>query len=569
MAIFLPASAEASALALDEMTPREIVAELDKYVVGQHAAKRAVAIALRNRMRRQKLPPDLADEIMPKNIIMIGPTGVGKTEIARRLAKLTNSPFLKVEASKFTEVGYVGRDVESIVRDLVENSIDMVREEKLEEVEDKAELAAEDRLLDLLAPPSHVPPATIPAPPASAEAVAEPTPEPEHKAKLIELPVVTVDEDHSTDGAQEKHDRAVARHELNGAQKETPEANTAVRDKLRQQFREGKLDDRMVEIDVRDRNQPSFEIISTNGSEETDMNLKDMIPGLFGQRTKKRKMKVSEAFEYLVTEEEGRLIDMDQVTRIAIERVEDSGMVFLDEIDKIAGREGGHGPDVSREGVQRDILPIVEGTTVSTKYGMVSTDHILFIAAGAFHVTKPSDLIPELQGRFPIRVELHSLTVSDFVRILTEPKSSLVKQSTALLETEGLKLEFTPEALEEMAQFAFRVNETTENIGARRLHTIMERVLDEISFQAPDLFKSPKSEPTEEGVVAEIPPSAPIISELAPAKSADQEPPAPPLPVIERKTDSGSEKVIVIDPDYVRQQIASIVKDNDLSRYIL
>ena len=562
MAIFLPASAEDTALALDEMTPREIVAELDKYVVGQHAAKRAVAIALRNRMRRQKLPPDLAEEIMPKNIIMIGPTGVGKTEIARRLAKLTNSPFLKVEASKFTEVGYVGRDVESMIRDLVENSIDMVREEKLEEVEDKAELSAEDRLLDLLMPPSHVPPATIPAAPDA------PAPGPAPESNLIELPVVTVDEDHTHDGAQEKHDRAIAQHEIHELQKDAP-PTTASRDRLRQQFREGKLDEKMVEIDVRDRNTPSFEIISTNGSEDMDMNLKDMIPGLFGQRTKKRKMKVSEAFDYLVTEEEGRLIDMDQVTRVAIERVEDSGMVFLDEIDKIAGREGGHGPDVSREGVQRDILPIVEGTTVSTKYGMVSTDHILFIAAGAFHVTKPSDLIPELQGRFPIRVELHSLTVSDFVRILTEPKSSLVKQSTALLETEGLKLEFTPEALDEMAQFAFRVNETTENIGARRLHTIMERVLDEISFQAPDLFKSPKSQPTEEGVVAEIPASAPIVSELAPPKSGEPEPPAPPLPVIERKTETGIEKVIVIDPEYVRQQIASIVKDHDLSRYIL
>jgi ATP-dependent HslUV protease ATP-binding subunit HslU len=326
------------------------------------------------------------------------------------------------------------------------------------------------------------------------------------------------------------------------------------REKLRQQFREGKLDDRVVELDVRDRNQPSFEFMPAQGQEDMEMNLKDMLPGLFGQRTKKRKMKVSEAFEYLVQEEEGRLVDMDQVTRLAVERVEDSGIVFLDEIDKIAGREGGHGPDVSREGVQRDILPIVEGTTVNTKYGMVSTDHILFIAAGAFHVSKPSDLIPELQGRFPIRVELKSLTVEDFIRILTEPKSSLVKQSTALLETEGLKLEFTPEALAEMAQFAFRVNETTENIGARRLHTIMERVLDEISFQAPDLFKSPRSEATEEGVVAKV----------TAAESA------PPLPVIERKKEDGSaEKVIVVDPEYVKQQVASIVKDQDLSRYIL
>jgi ATP-dependent HslUV protease ATP-binding subunit HslU len=528
MAIFLPGTAEDQALALDEMTPREIVLELDKYVVGQHAAKRAVAIALRNRMRRQKLSPELADEIMPKNIIMIGPTGVGKTEIARRLAKLTNSPFLKVEASKFTEVGYVGRDVESIVRDLVEIAIDMVREEKMEEVEDKAELAAEDRLIDLLLPPT----------PTAASAAAAATHEP--GSNVIQLPVsASVDDSEEKPGDREHR----------------------TREKLRQQFREGKLDERTVELDVRDRNQPSFEVISNQGSEEMDINLKDMLPGLFGQRTKKRKMKVAEAFDYLVQEEEGRLIDMDQVNRLAVERVEDSGIVFLDEIDKIAGREGGHGPDVSREGVQRDILPIVEGTTVSTKYGMVSTDHILFIAAGAFHVSKPSDLIPELQGRFPIRVELNSLTVNDFIRILTEPKSSLVKQSTALLETEGLKLEFTKEAIAEMAQFAFKVNETTENIGARRLHTILERVLDEISFQAPDLFKSPRAEITEEGVVGEVPVSASLTSE--------PQMPSPPLPVIERQTATGVEKVIVVDPEYVRQQVASIVKDQDLSRYIL
>jgi len=524
MAIYLPGTAEDQALALDEMTPREIVAELDKYVVGQGAAKRAVAIALRNRMRRQKLAPELADEIMPKNIIMIGPTGVGKTEIARRLAKLTNSPFLKVEASKFTEVGYVGRDVESIVRDLVEIAIDMVREEKMEEVEDKAELAAEDRLLDLLLPPT---PSTQ-----------SPTPAPSAGSNVIQLPAAT------PDGGEKPGER-----------------EQRTREKLRQQFREGKLDERIVELDVRDKNMPSFEVITNQGAEEMDINIKDMLPGLFGQRTKKRKMKVTEAFDYLVQEEENRLVDMDQVTRLAVERVEDSGIVFLDEIDKIAGREGGHGPDVSREGVQRDILPIVEGTTVNTKYGMVSTDHILFIAAGAFHVSKPSDLIPELQGRFPIRVELQSLTVEDFVRILTEPKSSLVKQSTALLETEGLKLEFTKEAIAEMAQFAFRVNETTENIGARRLHTILERVLDEISFQAPDLFKSPRTEVTEEGVVAEVHASAPLTGEVQKPQS--------PLPVIERQTASGTEKVIVVDPEYVRQQVASIVKDQDLSRYIL
>ena len=535
MAIFLPGAAEDQALALDEMTPREIVAELDKYVVGQQAAKRAVAIALRNRMRRQKLSPELAEEIMPKNIIMIGPTGVGKTEIARRLAKLTNSPFLKVEASKFTEVGYVGRDVESIVRDLVEIAIDMVREEKMEEVEDKAELAAEDRLIDLLLPPTH-----------TAATAAAATHEP--GSNVIQLPAATVQED--SQSASDSH-----------SQDKPGEREQRTREKLRQQFREGKLDERTVELDVRDRNQPSFEVITNQGSEEMDINLKDMLPGLFGQRTKKRKMKVAEAFDYLVQEEENRLIDMDQVTRLAVERVEDSGIVFLDEIDKIAGREGGHGPDVSREGVQRDILPIVEGTTVSTKYGMVSTDHILFIAAGAFHVSKPSDLIPELQGRFPIRVELNSLTVNDFIRILTEPKSSLVKQSTALLETEGLKLEFTKEAIAEMAQFAFKVNETTENIGARRLHTILERVLDEISFQAPDLFKSPRAEITEEGVVGEVHVSAPLTS--------GPQTPSPPLPVIERQTATGTEKVIVVDPEYVRQQVASIVKDQDLSRYIL
>jgi ATP-dependent HslUV protease ATP-binding subunit HslU len=471
MAIYLPFTAEEEQLALDELTPREIVAELDKHVIGQNDAKRAVAIALRNRMRRQKLPADLAEEIIPKNIIMIGPTGVGKTEIARRLARLANSPFLKVEASKFTEVGYVGRDVESMVRDLVEIAIDNVRGEKLEDVADKAELNAEERLLDILLPPS---------PPSRPESS-------------------------SAGGVVIDGSTALA------------ESSSRTREKLRQQLREGKLDDRIVEIDVRERNFPSFEIISNQGIEEMDVNIKDMLPNIFGQRTKKRKMKVNEAFEYLIQEEEQRLIDMDQVTRIAIDRVENSGIVFLDEIDKIAGREGGHGPDVSREGVQRDILPIVEGTTVNTRYGMVRTDHVLFIAAGAFHVSKPSDLIPELQGRFPIRVELKSLTMEDFVRILTEPKSSLVKQYTALLETEGVKLEFTPEALEEVARFAFRVNESTENIGARRLHTIMERVLDELSFDAPE-------------------------------KKGQQ---------------------ITVDADYVRKMLTDIVKDQDLSRYIL
>jgi ATP-dependent HslUV protease ATP-binding subunit HslU len=470
MAIYLPPTAEEEQLALDDLTPREIVAELDKYVVGQKDAKRAVAIALRNRMRRQKLTPDLAEEIIPKNIIMIGPTGVGKTEIARRLAKLTNSPFLKVEASKFTEVGYVGRDVESMIRDLVEIAIDMIRGEKLEDVADKAELNAEERLLDLLLPPS--------APRAQ---------EPSSGGVVIE-------------GSTELSD-----------------SQSRTREKLRQQLREGKLDERMVELEVRERNFPSFEIISNQGVEEMDVNIKDMLPNIFGQRSKKRKMKVNEAFEYLIQEEEQRLIDMDQVTRTAIDRVENSGIVFLDEIDKIAGRESGHGPDVSREGVQRDILPIVEGTTVNTRYGMVRTDHILFVAAGAFHVSKPSDLIPELQGRFPIRVELQSLTMDDFIRILTEPKSSLVKQYTALLETEGVKLEFTHESLEEVARFAFRVNEGTENIGARRLHTIMERVLDEISFEAPE-------------------------------KKGQQ---------------------ITVDAAYVGKMLSDIVKDQDLSRYIL
>jgi len=473
MAIYLPSTAEEEQLALDELTPREIVVELDKHVIGQKDAKRAVAIALRNRMRRQKLTPELAEEIIPKNIIMIGPTGVGKTEIARRLAKLANSPFLKVEASKFTEVGYVGRDVESMVRDLVEIAIDNVREEKLEDVADKAELNAEERLLDILLPP---------------------TPQPRPDGSSTTAGGVVLD-----------------------GSTALMESSSRTREKLRQQLREGKLDDRTVEIDVRERNFPSFEILTNQGVEEMDVNIKDMLPNIFGQRTKKRKMKVNEAFEYLIQEEEQRLIDMDQVTRMAIDRVENSGIVFLDEIDKIAGREGGHGPDVSREGVQRDILPIVEGTTVNTRYGMVRTDHILFIAAGAFHVSKPSDLIPELQGRFPIRVELQSLTMEDFVRILTEPKSSLVKQYTALLETEGVKLEFTKEALDEIAHFAFRVNESTENIGARRLHTIMERVLDELSFDAP-----------------------------------------------EKKGEH-----VTIDAEYVRKMLTDIVKDQDLSRYIL
>jgi ATP-dependent HslUV protease ATP-binding subunit HslU len=449
---------------LDEMSPREIVRELDKFVIGQNAAKRAVAIALRNRIRRQKLTPEMADEVMPKNIIMIGPTGVGKTEIARRLAKLANSPFLKVEASKFTEVGYVGRDVESMIRDLVEIAIDMVRNEKLEEVEEKAESNAEERILDLLLPSQQ-----------SVRDIAEET-------------------------------SKVANDQWN-----------RTREKLRIQLHDGKLDERMVEIEVKERNFPAFEIISNQGIEEMDINLKDILPGFLGQRTKKRNMKVEEAMEYLIQEEEQKLVDMDQVTRVAVERVEDSGIIFLDEIDKISGRESGHGPDVSREGVQRDILPIVEGTTVNTRYGMVRTDHILFIAAGAFHVSKPADLIPELQGRFPIRVELDSLTIEDFVRILTEPRSALIKQYVALLETEGVKLTFQPDAVAEIARFATVVNDTTENIGARRLHTIMEKLLDEISFEGSDLKK----------------------------------------------------KTIRIDAAYVQKMLADIVKDQDLSRYIL
>jgi ATP-dependent HslUV protease ATP-binding subunit HslU len=448
---------------LDEMTPREIVRELDKYVIGQAAAKRAVAIALRNRIRRQKLAPEMAEEVMPKNIIMIGPTGVGKTELARRLAKLANSPFLKVEASKFTEVGYVGRDVESMIRDLVEIAIDMVRNERLAEVEEKAEANVEERILDLLLPPQ-------------------------------------ASRDPNDEVARAANDHAFR-----------------TREKLRTQLREHKLDERIVEIEVKERNFPAFEIISNQGVEEMDINLKDILPGFLGQRTSKRKMKVVEATDYLLQEEEQKLVDMDQVTRVAVERVEDNGIIFLDEIDKIAGRESGHGPDVSREGVQRDILPIVEGTTVNTRYGMVRTDHILFIAAGAFHVSKPADLIPELQGRFPIRVELDSLTVQDFVRILTEPRNALIKQYIALLETEGVKLTFQSDAVEEIARFAALVNETTENIGARRLHTILEKLLDEISFEAPDLKK----------------------------------------------------KNIRIDAAYVQKMLAEIVKDQDLSRYIL
>ena len=451
--------------ALDDMTPREIVVELDKYIVGQAAAKRAVAVALRNRVRRQKLEPEMAEDVLPKNILMIGPTGVGKTEIARRLARLAGCPFVKVEASKYTEVGYVGRDVESMVRDLVETSIDMVREEKLDEVADRAEQSAEERVLDLLLPP--LPPA--PAGTSESELAAQ------------------------------------------------REQTQRTREKLRAQLREGRLDQRMVDLEVRERAMPSFEIISNQGIEEMDVNLKDMLGGFFGQQKRKRKMSVADAFEYLIQEEENKLLDMDQLTRVAVERAEQMGIIFIDEIDKVAGREAGHGPDVSREGVQRDILPIIEGTTVNTRYGMIRTDHILFIAAGAFHVTKPSDLIPELQGRLPIRVEMQSLKEEDFVRILTEPKNALIKQYIALLDTEGVKLQFSEDAVQAIAKFATSVNEQTENIGARRLHTILEKVLDELSFEAPDLKK----------------------------------------------------KSVKVDAAYVDKQLADIVKNQDLSRYIL
>lgn len=466
MVYYLPETAGAT-VPLDQLTPRQIVEELDKYVIGQHAAKRAVSIALRNRMRRLKLPPEMAEEVAPKNIIMIGPTGVGKTEIARRLARLSGSPFMKVEASKFTEVGYVGRDVESMVRDLVEIAVDMVREEKIYEVQDKAEENAEEHLLDLLLPP----------------------------LKPVFRP-----------GPEGKDEADSAREEFQ-----------ATRQKLRTQLREGKLDNRTVEVEVRERMFPSFEIITSGGVEEMDINIKDMLPGLFGGKSRKRKMKVPEALEYLIQEEEQKLVDMDQVGRQAVDRTEQTGIIFIDELDKIAGREGGHGPDVSREGVQRDLLPIVEGTSVSTKYGMVRTDHLLFIAAGAFHVSTPADLIPEIQGRFPIRVELQSLSKDDFIRILKEPKNALLKQYRALLATDGVDLEFTEDAVVSVASYSMMVNESTENIGARRLHTIMEKVLDELSFEAPNL----------------------------------------------------TQKKWVIDAEYVSRMLEEIAKNEDLSRYIL
>jgi len=451
---------------LDALTPREIVAELDRHVVGQAAAKRAVAVALRNRIRRQRLPPEQAAEVTPKNILMIGPTGVGKTEIARRLARLSGSPFLKVEASKFTEVGYVGRDVESMVRDLTEAAVDMVRREKRAEVQEKARRNVEEQLLDLLLPPRPVPAYEAPGP------VEEARP---------------------------------------------AESFRATREKLREQLRSGQLDSRSVEVEVRERSHPSFQILSSQGVEEMDVNMRDLLPGLFGGRTRKRRLPVPEARDVLLQEEENRLVDADAVARIAVERVQSSGILFIDEIDKVAGREGGHGPEVSREGVQRDMLPIVEGTTVSTKYGPVRTDHILFIAAGAFHVSKPSDLIPELQGRFPIRVELEPLTLEDLVRILTEPRNALLGQYQALLATEGVDLAFTDEAVREMARFAMEVNDATENIGARRLATVLETVLEDVSFEG----------------------------------------------------GTAGPRAVVIEAAEVRRRLAPLVKNQDLSRFIL
>jgi ATP-dependent HslUV protease ATP-binding subunit HslU len=447
----------------DHLAPREIVAELDKYIIGQAEAKRSVAIALRNRWRRQQIPIGLRDEIAPKNIIMIGPTGVGKTEIARRLAKLAQSPFLKIEATKFTEVGYVGRDVESMIRDLMELAINMVKGEEREKVKAKAELVVEERLLDILLPP-------VP------------------RAPLAE-----------------------------GTEADKPVESDATREKMRKLLREGRLEDRFIDLEVNQRNIPIVEIFSNAGIEEMDINFKEMFGNIFPTKTKQRKVKISEAREILMQEEAQRLIDMDRVVDEARRKVEQSGIIFLDEIDKIVGRDHAKGPDVSREGVQRDLLPIVEGSTVTTKYGMVRTDHILFIASGAFSTSKPSDLIPEMQGRFPIRVELQSLGVEEFQRILTEPQNALIKQYRALMATEGLEVEFQPEAIHEIASLATEVNERTENIGARRLHTVMEKLLEDISFNAPDL----------------------------------------------------EEKKIGITAAYVRERLAALIADEDLSRYIL
>jgi ATP-dependent HslUV protease ATP-binding subunit HslU len=453
-------------------TPREVVSELDRYIVGQRAAKRAVAIALRNRWRRLRVPAELRDEIAPKNIIMIGPTGVGKTEISRRLARLSQAPFIKVEASKFTEVGYVGRDVESIIRDLTELAIGMVREEEKDKVQTRARELAEERLLDLLLPPVRA-----------------------DRRGERQIMAVGGEPERAAPGADD----------------------SATREKLRRMLREGRLDERTVELEVTRPVSPMIEVMTPQGMEEIEHNLKDMLQNLLPKRTKKTKVRVPEALETLVQEEAARLIDMEAATKEAIRRVEQSGIVFIDEIDKIAGREGVHGPDVSREGVQRDLLPIVEGSTVSTKHGAVRTDHVLFIASGAFHIAKPSDLIPEFQGRFPIRVELDALTQDDFIRILTEPENALIRQYTALLATEGVTLAFRDEAIAEIARIAAAVNERTENIGARRLHTVMERLLDQVSFDAPEMH--------------------------------------------------GRE--VVIDAAYVRERLEAILQDQDLSRYIL
>jgi len=454
----------------DMLTPREIVEELDKYIIGQDEAKKCVAIALRNRARRQMLPEEIRDEVAPKNIIMIGPTGVGKTEIARRLSRLANAPFIKVEASKYTEVGYVGRDVESIIRDLTDLAVNMVRSEHMEMVRDKAEKLAQERILDILIPP------------------------PPRRRRRRKADEGEMDE-----------------------LKRQEESYQRTREKIRRKFLAGEMDDVVIEVEVEERFSPVVEIFSPAGLEDLDINFKDFFESFFPKQKRRRKMTVKEALRVLAQEEAEKLIDEDKVISEAIDRVENSGIVFIDEIDKVAGRESGHGPDVSREGVQRDLLPIIEGTAVQTKYGIVRTDHILFIAAGAFHVSKPSDLIPELQGRFPIRVELKSLGKEEFKRILTEPKNALVKQYTALLETEGVKVKFTEDAIDEIASIAYKVNEEVENIGARRLHTIMEKLFEEISFTAPEL--------------------------------------------------KGRE--IIIDAEYVRKQLGEIVKDRDLSRYIL